>query len=46
MDEVRGLMSKEKGLANIAENINQGYRAGRPAPKGYKLKAIATEEIR
>ena len=46
MDEVHSLMSKEKGLAGMAENINQGFRAGGSAPKGYKLKAIPTGAIR
>ena len=46
MDEVHSLMSKEKGLAGMAENINQGFRAGGAAPKGYKLKSIETGAIR
>ena len=46
MDEVHSLMSKEKGLAGMAENINQGYRAGGSAPRGYQLKHISTGAIR
>ena len=33
-DELHSLMSKEKGLAGMAENVRQGYRAGGRAPKG------------
>ena len=45
-DELHSLMSKEKGLAGMAENVRQGFRAGGSAPKGYKLKKIATGAIR
>jgi site-specific DNA recombinase len=37
-DEVHTLMSKEKGLAGMAENVKQGFRAGGRAPRGYVLK--------
>ncbi len=46
MDEVHSLMSKDKGLAGMAENVRQGYRAGGRAPRGYKLKKIDTGAIR
>ena len=46
MDEVHSLMSKEKGLAGMAENVRQGYRAGGRAPYGYTLKKIETGAIR
>ena len=37
MDEVHSLMSREKGLAGMAENVRQGFRAGGRAPYGYRL---------
>ncbi len=46
MDEVHSLMSREKGLAGMAENVRQGYRAGGRAPYGYKLISIDTGAIR
>ncbi|MBK9132469.1 MAG: recombinase family protein [Gammaproteobacteria bacterium] len=45
-DELHSVMSKEKGLAGMAENVRQGYRAGGRAPKGYKLVKIPTGAIR
>jgi hypothetical protein len=39
-------MSREKGLAGMAENVRQGYRAGGRAPIGYKLEIIPTGAIR
>ena len=46
MDEVHSLMSREKGLAGMAENVRQGFRAGGRAPYGYRLVSIATGKIR
>lgn len=46
MDEVHSLMSREKGLAGMAENVRQGYRAGGRAPKGYRLVRVATGAVR
>ena len=46
MDQVHSFMSKEKGLAGMAENVRQGYRAGGRAPFGYKLEHIPTGAIR
>ena len=46
MDEWHSLTSKQKGLAGMAENVRQGYRAGGRAPKGYRLKTIETGAIR
>ncbi len=46
MDEVHSLMSKEKGLGGMAENVQQGFRAGGRAPKGYKLAKIDTGAMR
>lgn len=45
-DEVHSLMSREKGLSGMAENIAKGYRAGGRAPRGYSLKHIATGTVR
>jgi DNA invertase Pin-like site-specific DNA recombinase len=46
MDQVHSFMSREKGLAGMAENIRQGYRAGGRAPFGYRLEYIQTGAIR
>jgi site-specific DNA recombinase len=46
MDEVHSLMSREKGLAGMAENVRQGFRAGGRAPYGYRLVSIDTGKIR
>ena len=46
MDEWHSLTSKAKGLAGMAENVRQGFRAGGVAPKGYRLDTIATGAIR
>lgn len=45
-DELHSLMSKEKGLAGMAENVRQGYRAGGRAPRGYKLDYTETGSVR
>ena len=46
MDQVHSFMSKEKGLAGMAENVRQGYRAGGRAPFGYQLEYIPTGAVR
>lgn len=46
MDEWHSLTSKAKGLAGMAENVRQGWRAGGRAPRGYKLQHIETGAIR
>lgn len=46
MDEVHSLMSREKGLAGMAENVRQGFRAGGRAPFGYKLNTVHTGSVR
>jgi DNA invertase Pin-like site-specific DNA recombinase len=46
MDEWHSLTSKAKGLAGMAENVRQGWRAGGRAPRGYKLDYHATGAIR
>lgn len=46
MDEAHSIMSREKGLAGMAENVRQGWRAGGRAPIGYRLELHATGAIR
>jgi DNA invertase Pin-like site-specific DNA recombinase len=46
MDEAHSIMSREKGLAGMAENVRQGWRAGGRAPMGYSLESHATGAIR
>jgi site-specific DNA recombinase len=46
MDEWHSLTSKAKGLAGMAENVKQGFRAGGRAPRGYTLEYISTGAIR
>jgi site-specific DNA recombinase len=46
IDEVHSLMSREKGLAGMAENVRRGYRAGGRAPTGYELERITTSAVR
>jgi hypothetical protein len=38
-DEYHSLVSRAKGLAGMAENVRQGWRAGGRAPRGYRLAA-------
>ena len=42
MDEYHSLSSRERGLAGMAENVRQGWRAGGKAPLGYRLKRVPT----
>ncbi|MDB5853250.1 MAG: hypothetical protein JWR22_1291 [Herminiimonas sp.] len=46
MDEWHSLTSKQKGLAGMAENVRQGWRAGGRAPMGYELQHVETGAIR
>lgn len=46
MDEWHSLTSRQKGLAGMAENVRQGWRAGGRAPRGYRLDYHATGAIR
>jgi DNA invertase Pin-like site-specific DNA recombinase len=46
MDEAHSLMSREKGLAGMAENVRQGWRAGGRAPLGYQLETHGTGAVR
>ena len=45
-DEWHSMHSKAKGLAGMAENVRQGWRAGGRAPRGYKLEHAGTGAIR
>ena len=45
-DQLHSLMSKEKGLGGMAENVRKGWRAGGRAPLGYKLEHVPTGAIR
>jgi site-specific DNA recombinase len=45
-DEIHSLMSKEKGLAGMRENVARGFRAGGRAPLGYRLEHTATGVMR
>ena len=46
IDQWHSLTSKRKGLAGMAENVRQGWRAGGRAPRGYRLVSIGTGAIR
>ncbi len=46
MDRVHSLMSREKGLAGMAENVRRGFRAGGRAPLGYNLERLPTGTMR
>ena len=46
MDEVHSLLSREKGLAGMRENVLAGYRAGGRAPVGYRLRRVETGAVR
>jgi len=46
IDQWHSLTSKRKGLAGMAENVRQGFRAGGRAPRGYRLATIKTGAIR
>ena len=45
-DQLHSLMSREKGLSGMAENVKQGWRAGGRAPYGYRLERTATGAVR
>lgn len=46
VDEMHSLMSREKGLAGMAENVRRGFRAGGRAPWGYRLESVGTGVLR
>ena len=45
-DQMHSMMSREKGLAGMAENVRQGFRAGGRAPWGYRLVGVETGAMR
>jgi len=45
-DEYHSLISRAKGLAGMAENVRQGWRAGGRAPRGYRLEYHPTGAVR
>jgi site-specific DNA recombinase len=45
-DEVLSLMSREKGLMGMRENIARGFRAGGRASMGYQLERVSTGVVR
>jgi len=46
MDEWHSITSRQKGLAGMAQNVKDGYRAGGRAPYGYRLEHTPTGTIR
>lgn len=46
VDHIHSHMSREKGLAGMAENVRRGFRAGGRAPEGYDLERIETGAVR
>lgn len=46
MDEWHSITSRNKGLAGMAENVRQGFRAGGKAPHGYKLRKVEVGIVR
>lgn len=46
MDEVHSIMSRDKGLAGMRQNIAKGWRAGGRAPVGYRLVHSPTGAVR
>lgn len=46
MDEWHSLTSRQKGLAGMRENVQQGFRAGGRAPLGYRLEYTDTGKVR
>lgn len=46
MDEVHSIMSRDKGIAGMRQNVSKGWRAGGRAPFGYRLVHEATGAIR
>ena len=44
--QAHSMMSKQKGIGGMKENVARGYRAGGRAPKGYLLKKLETGAVR
>jgi len=45
-DQYHSMVSRAKGLAGMAENVRQGWRAGGRAPRGYQLEHHPTGAVR
>lgn len=45
-DEYHSLVSRQKGLAGMAENVRKGYRAGGRPPNGYRLVQFGIGTVR
>jgi DNA invertase Pin-like site-specific DNA recombinase len=45
-DEYHSMVSREKGMAGMKENVRKGYRAGGRAPYGYSLRKVSTNTMR
>lgn len=46
IDQWHSMTSRAKGLAGMAENVKQGWRAGGRAPRGYQLEHIEIGAMR
>ena len=46
VDRWHSIVSREKGLAGMRENVRRGFRAGGRAPIGYQLEHVPTGAIR
>jgi len=46
MDQVHSMMSRDKAIAGMAENVRRGFRAGGRAPWGYDLHHEPTGAMR
>jgi len=46
VDELHSMLSRQKGLAGMRENVQQGFRAGGRAPHGYQLRHQPTGAVR
>jgi DNA invertase Pin-like site-specific DNA recombinase len=44
LDEYHSLVSREKGLAGMAENVRQGFRAGGRAPRGSETDNLSQNQ--
>lgn len=46
IDQYHSMVSKQKGLAGMAQNVESGHRAGGRAPLGYQLERKPTGAVR
>lgn len=44
--QIHSIMSRDKGLAGMRQNVSRGFRAGGRAPWGYQLRAIGQGIVR